>query len=83
MKKFLSWLGASKKAAKPTNRPVKGITEAEWLQAYQELQAEYDAARERQKFSDSKPSAYMRGINKAMEILVMHVPHVVAYEEVK
>lgn len=62
-------------ATAPAPRKVTGITCAEYHRMHDELDAAYEAACDRQKSCDSKPSGYMKGLKAALEIVDKFSPH--------
>lgn len=58
-----------------TQKPVYGITDAEYREIRNMLCAEYAAAHLRQARPDMQPNLYMRGLDFAMEVLNKIVPH--------
>ena len=58
-------------------KPVVGITESEWIKVYNAIVCEREAAKQRQRSADAKPSDFMRGLDYAMSILDSYRPHTI------
>lgn len=65
-----------KKQAKQASATIVGITCAEYLSIHDALIAAYEAACDRQKSCDAKPSGYMKGLKEAIAIVDNFKPHV-------
>lgn len=59
------------------NRPVVGITESEWIKVHNTIVREREAAKQRQRSADAKPSDFMRGLDFALSILDRFRPHTI------
>ena len=59
-------------------KPVVGITSAEYLRIADALNEEYENARARQKPESKRPSGYMKGLKRAIEIVDSVKPHTLA-----
>lgn len=59
-------------------RPIIGITDAEYLRISDALNQEYEDACKRQKLGSKKPSGYMKGLKRAIEIVLSVEPHVLS-----
>ena len=54
---------------------VQGVSWSEYNQMRNELKDLYQQGKSRQKSADAKPSAYMMGIQDALDILDKYPPH--------
>lgn len=67
------------KKEEPVKTPVKatvcGITAGEYSSIRIAIEGAYQAAAERQRPGAKEPSAYMKGLQTALELLKLHTPH--------
>lgn len=75
MKKIFGFYVSRQLPEAPKPKHAMGITTGEWSAIHDSINGEYDAAKARQKKPDGAPSAYMRGLSFALNILEANMPH--------
>lgn len=60
---------------KPVKTVVLGITASEYLCIHQSIESAYKTAAKRQKPGAKEPSAYMKGLQTALDLLHAYAPH--------
>ena len=63
------------KTEKPERVPAYGISAREYHSIKTSIENAYQAAAERQRPDTKEPSAYMKGLQTALELLKMYTPH--------
>ena len=63
------------KKEEPVKTTVCGISAGEYCCIRQSIEAAYQAAAERQRPGAKEPSAYMKGLQTALDLLKVYTPH--------